>query len=172
LAKAVIIRPAEDRDIKPMQAIFNHEVEHTLSSWRWAPLNDEEWQGWFEEHTTDPYALLTAEVDGQVAGFAGYSSFRSPAGYDTTVENSVYLSEDFRGMGLGRRLLKELMSVARDKDIHAMIAAITVTNERSIRLHQGLGFVEVGRLPQVGAKFDRWLDLTLLEVLLNHNPQP
>jgi phosphinothricin acetyltransferase len=155
-----------------MKEIFNAEVAWATTTWEWSPLSNEDWQVWFDAHTRDNHVLLVAEVLGQIAGFAGYGTFRNKAGYVTTVEDSVYLREQFRRHGLGKALLRELMVQARARGIHAMVAAVTGENQASLAAHTSVGFVEVGRLPQVGHKFGRWLDLVLLQVLLDDKPSP
>ncbi len=166
------IRYATEADQPVMQAIFNQEVRASTSSWEWLPLSNDDWRNWFEEHTRDDHVALVAEVAGQIAGFAGYGSFRTKAGYVSTVEDSIFLREDYRGRGLGTLLLRQLMAEARLRSVHSMVAAVTSENEASIRLHRSAGFVEAGRLPQVGHKFGRWLTLVLLQVLLDDRPVP
>ena len=73
---------------------------------------------------------------------------------------------DQRGRGLGPALMQALIARARAADLHVMVAAIESENSASIRLHQRLGFVTTGQMPQVGRKFGRWLDLTFMQLLL------
>ena len=169
---SVRIRFATDADQAAMQEIFNREVEHSTASWQWSPLSNEDWRAWFEEHTRDHHVLLVAEVGGNVVGFAGYGTFRTKDGYISTVEDSVFLEEGYRAKGLGTRLLTQLMEEARSRDVHSMVAAVTSENQASIHLHTSVGFREVGYLPQVGHKFGRWLDLVLLQAILDDRPAP
>ncbi|MCL2735558.1 MAG: N-acetyltransferase family protein [Propionibacteriaceae bacterium] len=168
----VVIRRAADADAEAMQEIFNQEVVGSTASWEWFPLSNDDWRAWFHEHTKEHHVLLVAEVDHAVAGFAGYGEFRAKQGYVSTVEDSVFLREGYRGMGLGTRLLSALMDQARARSVHAMVAAVTSENEASIRLHEACGFRQVGYLPQVGHKFGRWLDLVLLQATLDEDPIP
>jgi len=187
---SVRIRFATDDDQAAMQEIFNREVEHSTASWQWSPLSNEDWHAWFEEHTRDHHVLLVAEEgdpdfrqddnrrdDGRqggshVVGFAGYGTFRTKDGYISTVEDSVFLEEGYRGQGLGTRLLTRLMDEARARGVHSMVAAVTSENEASIHLHTSVGFKQAGYLPQVGHKFGRWLDLVLLQAILDDRPVP
>ena len=196
----VRIRFATDEDRAAMQEIFNREVEHSTASWQWSPLSNEDWSAWFVEHTRDHHVLLVAEVgdpdlrqddsrrddsrqgdsrqgdnrriDSHVVGFAGYGTFRTKDGYISTVEDSVFLEEGFRGQGLGTQLLTRLMEEARARGVHSMVAAVTSENEASIHLHTSVGFRQAGYLPQVGHKFGRWLDLVLLQAILDDRPAP
>ncbi|MDR0285029.1 MAG: GNAT family N-acetyltransferase [Propionibacteriaceae bacterium] len=168
----IVIRFATAGDGPALQAIFNHEVESSTASLEWYPLAGEDWQRWLFEHTRDNHVLLVAEVAGAVAGFAGYGAFRTKAGYVDTVEDSVFIKEAYRGHGLGKRLLRRLLAEARDRGIHAVVAAVIAENVVSVGLHHAVGFVDVAYLPQVGHKFGRWVDLQLLQIILDNRPTP
>jgi phosphinothricin acetyltransferase len=126
---------------------------------------------WMDEHE----AVLVAEVGGEVVGVAAFTWFRDAVkrpGYRYTVENTVHVREDCWGVGVGRGLMHALIEVARDSGKHIMVAAIDGANEASIGFHERLGFVEVARMPQIGAKFGRWLDLVLLQLRLDDRTAP
>jgi phosphinothricin acetyltransferase len=110
--------------------------------------------------------VIVARAEGEVAGFASYGAFRPWPGYRLTVEHSVYVAAPLRRRGAGRRLVVELLDRARADGMHVVVAGIDAANDASLRLHEGLGFEQVGRLPQVARKFDRWLDLVLLQLTL------
>jgi L-amino acid N-acyltransferase YncA len=82
------------------------------------------------------------------------------------MEHSVYVRPSHQGRGIGRALLVAVIEAARADGVHALIGGLSADNEVSLALHRSLGFVEVGRLPEVGRKFDRWLDLVLLQLFL------
>ena len=100
------------------------------------------------------------------AGYGTFGEFRLHDGYRVTVEHSIYVAENTRGRGLGKALLAALIEEARRLDKRAMIGAIDATNELSLGLHRKFGFVEAGRLPGVGVKFGRPLDLVLMQKTL------
>lgn len=89
------------------------------------------------------------------------------AAYRYTLETTVYLSPDYLGRGIGKRLMRELIEACRRNGYRALIACITAGNEASIALHTGLGFKQVSHFEQVGRKFGRWLDVVDYELLLN-----
>jgi phosphinothricin acetyltransferase len=113
--------------------------------------------------------VLVAD-DREVIGFVAYGEFRDSTkwpGYRFTVEHSVHVRRDRWGTGVGRALMEELFACARSNGKHVMVGGIDGENEASLRFHERLGFVEVARMPQVGLMFDRWLDLVLVQRILD-----
>ena len=90
----------------------------------------------------------------------------------STVEHSIYIEQQQRGRGLGRLLMQEVIAAARAQQVHALVGAIDAANSGSIALHERMGFVRVGLMPQVGFKFGRWLDLALYQLLLDTPTEP
>ena len=168
----VVIRPATPADSSAMKEIFNREIEISTSVWHWLSVDDDEWAQWYTDHTSDRNVLLVAEVDSTVAGFAGYSAYRKRAGFVDTVENSIFIHEDYRGLGVAKVLLERLVEEARTRSLHTIIAVISGDNLASVSLHLSSGFVEVGRMKQVGQKFGQWLDLFYLQILLDEKQTP
>jgi L-amino acid N-acyltransferase YncA len=165
------IRSATPIDAPALADILNALLATTTIEWTDTPHSVEDIARWIEEHEV----VLVGEENGEVVGLAAFGWFRDAVvrpGYRFTVENSVHVRQPHWGRGLGGQLMQELIEAARTSGKHAMVAAIDATNEDSIRFHQRLGFTEVGRLPQVGAKFGRWLDLVLLELRLDQRPEP
>lgn len=111
-------------------------------------------------------AFLVAEAEGAVVGFATYFPFRSGPGYARTVEHSIQLDPAARAQGTGRALMRRLEQVAAGAGVHLMIAAISGANPGAVAFHAHIGFVEVARLPEVGFKAGRWLDLILMQKFL------
>jgi phosphinothricin acetyltransferase len=110
-----------------------------------------------------------------VVGVAATGWFRDVVkrpGYRYTVENTIHVREDHWGTGIGRELMHALVDIAREGGVHTMIATIDGANETSVRFHERLGFIDVGRLPEVGAKFGRWCDLVLLQMHLDDRGPP
>ncbi|GAA1394899.1 N-acetyltransferase family protein [Luteococcus peritonei] len=160
------IRPAAERDLERITTIYNEAGVGTTASYDLDPVTVDERRAWWQHKSAQGHPVLVAEVDGQVLGFAAYGSFRDKAGYARTVEHSVYVAEGARAAGIGRMLMTALVDRARGDGMHVMVGVLDADNEASVSFHERLGFVEAGRLHQVGRKFDRWLDAVFVELVL------
>ncbi|SOD90970.1 phosphinothricin acetyltransferase [Streptomyces sp. Ag109_G2-15] len=163
--RAVTVRPAHRGDAEAIRAIRNHAIEHSTALWTQTPQSPTEGAAWLATHLERGSAFV-ADVDGEVAGFAVYGPWRELDGYRHTVEDSVYVREGRHGLGIGSALLAALITAARDAGHHVVIAGIEAENTSSIRLHERFGFHHVGTVPEVGTKFGRWLDLTIMRLPL------
>ncbi|WP_046791806.1 GNAT family N-acetyltransferase [Tatumella morbirosei] len=157
------IRHANVEDCEAIAGIYNHAVVHSAAIWTDHTVDGEERKSWMvqRQQAGYPVIVITDEQD-KVAGYASYGEWSAKEGYRFTVEHSVYVRHDFRGNGAGRLLMNELISLAVAQGLHVMVAAIESGNLASIALHQSLGFTGEVRIPEVGTKFGRWLDLTFL----------
>ena len=166
-----MIRDSSDADTAEIASLLNALVATTTIEWTTTPRTVEDVQEWRGAHEV----VLVAEDRGEVVGVAAFGWFRDVVkwpGYRFTVEHTVHVREDRWGSGVGESLMHALIERARDAGKHTMIAAVDSTNEASIRFHRRLGFTEVARLPEVGAKFGRWLNLVLLQIALDEHAAP
>jgi phosphinothricin acetyltransferase len=155
------IRLAEPGDSEALRAIRNDVIEHSTAMWTTHLLSPDDSRAWLADNLARRSAYV-AEADGQVAGFANWSPWRPKDGYRHTVEDSVYVVDGHQGHGLGANLLRAIIAGATESGAHAMMASIEATNTRSVALHERLGFELVGTAREVGTKFGRWLDLTMM----------
>ena len=161
------ITNACEADLPGILAIYNDAVQHTTAIWNETLVDLANRRAWLTERTAAGFPVLVArDAGGAVLGYASYGTWRSIEGFHQTVEHSVYVRADQRGKGLGPLLMQALIEHARAANLHVMVAAIESENAASIRLHQRLGFVTTGQMPQVGRKFGRWLDLTFMQLIL------
>ncbi len=161
------------RHAAPILSIFNEAIVHSTALYDYKPRTPEMMQMWFEAKAKGNFPVIGVENDdGELMGFASFGTFRAFPAYKYTVEHSVYVDLRFRGRGVGRRLLQEIIEEARAREYHVLVGAIDAANQPSISLHQSLGFTHSGTLPQVGFKFGRWLDLAFYQLILATPLQP
>ena len=164
---STLIRDAVAADLPALRDIFNDAVRNTTAIWMDAEVDLANRQAWFNARATQGYPILVAEDEhGEVLGYASFGDWRPFDGFCHTVEHSVYIRADQRGKGLAKPLMKTLIERASACDKHVMVAAIETGNAASIRLHERLGFITTGQMPEVGRKFGRWLDLTFMQLTL------
>jgi phosphinothricin acetyltransferase len=159
------VRLATLDDAEAIRSIYNVEVTTSTVTFDLVPRTLAEQRAWLQARS-GTLAAVVAEEDGEVVGFASLSPFRDRPAYSTTVEDSVYVRHDAQGRGVGRALLGELLRVATVHGFHAVIGRIVGGHEASIALHRGFGFEVVGTEREVGRKFNRWLDVVVVQKLL------
>jgi L-amino acid N-acyltransferase len=160
------IRPVALGDAEATRAIYNVEVLETTVTFDLVPRTLEAQQLWIEQHLGGHPAIVAVNDDGTVLGFASLSPFKARAAYAPTVEDSVYVHRDARGRGVGARLLREILSLGIDHGFHSVMARIVGGHDASITLHQKCGFEAIGCEREVGRKFGRWLDVVVMQRML------
>jgi phosphinothricin acetyltransferase len=168
-----IIDCEETRHSQAILAIFNEVIANSTALYDYQPRTPEMMKNWFEVKRKGRYPVIGVEdSSGQLLGFASYGPFRAWPAYKYSVEHSIYVDARFRGRGVGRLLLQQVIESARGREYHALIGGIDAANKPSIALHESLGFVHCGTIPQVGFKFGRWLDLSFYQLILPTPLQP
>src|SRR6476469_8579112 len=166
MATGVVVRTAVPDDVGTITDIYNATVPTTTVAWTDEPDSHATRLEWFEARRAAGHAVVVAVVDDRVVGFAAYGDFRDATkwpGYRFTVEHTIHVADGYRGVGIGEALMVELVARATSDGKHVMVGGIDGDNAGSIRFHRRLGFVEVARMPEVGFKFGRWLDLVLVQ---------
>lgn len=167
-----MIRDATEKDLPAIRDIYNDAVRNTTAIWNEQPVDLANRLAWFNARQAQGYPILVAVENDEVTGYSSFGDWRPFEGFRYSVEHSVYVRNDQRGKGLGPRLMQVLIQRARSAGKYVMVAAIESGNQASIRLHERLGFVTTGQMPQVGIKFGRWLDLTFMQLALNPGAEP
>jgi phosphinothricin acetyltransferase len=162
----IAVRDAREADIPAIVAITNDAILTTTANWNLRPVTAAQRLAWMEERRAGGFPVLVAEHGGKVAGFASFTQFRPFEGYLHTVEHGLYVARAAQRRGIGSALLGALVAQADAFGAHVMVAGIEARNEASLALHARFGFVRVGLMPEVGRKFDRWLDLVLMQRML------
>jgi phosphinothricin acetyltransferase len=160
-----ILRLALESDLEAINDIYNYYVLQSTCTYQEEPESLSDRQKWFHNHG-QKYPATVAECNEQVVGWSSLSPYHKRSAYRYTVENSIYIHHDWHGRGIGSLLLHDLIQKARALDYRAIIAGIDADQSSSIALHAKYNFQHVGHLRQVGFKFDRWLDVIYMELLL------
>jgi L-amino acid N-acyltransferase len=161
----VLLRLATVDDAPAIRAIYNLEVETSTATFDLVPRSLEEQQEWLSARS-GAFSAVVAQADGVVVGFASLSPYKERAAYRTTVEDSVYVHRDHHGGGIGRRMLIEVCDIAAASGFHSVVARIEATRVPSLALHTSCNFRVVGTEREVGRKFNRWLDVTVMQRML------
>jgi L-amino acid N-acyltransferase len=166
LGASVAVRDATAGDLRAITGLFNALIPTTTVAWRDHLADDTEMITWFEAQAQAGNPVLVAELGGEVAGYTTWTWFRGGErfpGYRHTRELTIHVDERHHGKGIGRALIEALVERARATDVHALVAGVDAANDASVEFHRRLGFEVVATMPEVGRKFDRWLDLVLLQ---------
>lgn len=160
------IRDATEADLPPITGLYGREVLNGTATFELEPPAGQEMARRFAAVKRHDLPWLVAEVDGLFAGYAYASPFRPRPAYRYGVEVSIYVDEAARGQGVGRSLLEALVERVRGMGLRHLIAAISDSGSSaaSVALHRACGFHDVGVYRQVGWKFDRWLDVSLMQL--------
>jgi len=161
-----MITDATRQDLPEILAIYNEVIRNSTAVYTDVELTPERGEIWFDAKIASGFPFIVVRDASGVSGFGTFGEFRAPLCYRNSVEHSVHIRADRRGLGLGRALVIELMKRAAGMRKHVMIAGIDADNAVSIGLHQSLGFKTVGHFREVGFKFGRWLDLVFMQCIV------
>ncbi|HTZ10335.1 MAG TPA: GNAT family N-acetyltransferase [Acidimicrobiales bacterium] len=159
------VRMARGDDAEAIRAIYNVEVLESTVTFDLEARTLEGQRAWIAQHQ-GAYPAVVALDGGGVVGFGSLSPFRERPAYATTVEDSLYVARTHRGRGVGGLVLEELVSLARRQGFHTVVGRIAGGNAASLALHRRCGFTLVGVEREVGRKFGRWLDVTVVQRML------
>lgn len=159
------IRPAVEGDLPAITDIYNESVANSTATFDTEARTTDQQLLWFKAHGPSR-PILVAVDDDTVTGWAALSDWSDRRAYEETVEISVYIADDRRGQGLGRRLMEAVLDSGRKAGLHTVLSRIVKDGGASIRLHEELGFEKVGVMREVGWKFGRRIDVLLYQVML------
>jgi L-amino acid N-acyltransferase YncA len=152
--------------------IFNHAILTSTALYEYKPRTPEFMATWFENKRRGNFPVVGLVEGEELVGFGSFGSFRPFPGYKYTVEHSVYVSAKHRGRGAGKRLLEEIIGLAREQNYHVLVGVIDARNSVSINLHKRLGFQLGGTIREAGFKFGKWLDVDFYQLVLSTPPAP
>ncbi len=160
------IREATESDLPAILAIYNEVIANTTAVYDYEPHTLEMRRQWFQLKKEQGFPVFVATENERIVGLSSIGPFRAWAAYKYSVENSIYVAADARGKGIGKLLMPPIIEAARSMKMHTILAGIDAGNASSIHLHQQFGFKEVAHFKEVGWKFDKWLDLKFLQLIL------
>jgi L-amino acid N-acyltransferase len=164
----MLIREANKDDAPFIMEIMNDAILNTTSIYDYGIRSLDYVENWLSKKKADNMPVLIVEMDTKQAAYGSYGIFRPWDAYKYSVEHSIYVHGNFQGQGIGSKLLSALIERALNDGYHTMIAGIDSSNQKSLELHKKLGFEETGRLKEVGFKFDKWLDLIFMQLILKN----
>lgn len=167
-----MIREATPSDLLDILTIYNDAILNTTAVYAYKPQTMKEREIWYQEKTNAKLPILVFEEENKVVGFATFGPFRAWPAYKYAIEHSIYVDRTYRKRGIGSSLMKELISIANEREYMTLIAGIDATNEKSIAMHEKFGFVHSGTIKNAGFKFNRWLDLAFYQLKLKGPSQP
>ena len=156
------IREAKESDLGRITEIYNQAILTTTATFDTEPKTTEERKEWFQKHS-EKYPLIVAELEGRVIGWASLTPWSDRCAYSDTAEISLYIDEAYRGKGIGKKLMSEIMEAGHRAKLHTVIARISEGNEVSVQMHKKAGFIIIGNMREVGRKFGKLLDVLLMQ---------
>lgn len=161
------LRLAREEDLPEILDIVNHNIAHSDALWNNTPQTLAQRAAWLKQQQENDMPVFVVICEGTFFGYGSYGPFRPYEGYAQTVEHSIYVKPGMSRLGIGQMILTALITHATEAGRHVMIGAITDTNTASIQLHEKFGFTAMPAIPEVGRKFDRWLNLVFMYRILD-----
>jgi L-amino acid N-acyltransferase YncA len=162
----ITIRQATPADLKAITDIYNQAIVNTSATFDTQTKTLDEQKAWFEKHGAK-YPVLVAEEAKNITGWVSLSAWSDRCAYADTAEISLYIREDYRGKGVGRKLTEAILKAGKEAGLHTVIARMAEGNDISIHLAESLGFKPVGVMKEVGRKFGKLLDVYLMQIIFD-----
>jgi L-amino acid N-acyltransferase YncA len=161
-----VIRQSAASDAEAISRIYNHYIRETIITFEEQPVSASVMAERIAEVTAAALPWLVAERDGAIMGYAYASTWRERSAYRFSVETTIYLVPHCLGKGIGTDLYQKLLKQLKDLGLHMAIGGIALPNAASVALHEKLGFNKVAQFPEVGFKFDKWIDVGYWQLAL------
>lgn len=162
-------RPAVLADLEAITAIYNEAIVTTTATFDTEPKTRAEQEAWFDEHG-EKYPVMVAEQDGAVVAWASLSMWSDRCAYADTAEISLYVAPSARGQGIGTELTRAILAAGEQGGLHTVVGRVAGGNAASLRILEKLGFRHIGVMREVGRKFGKLLDVTLLQLIYGSSP--
>ncbi|WPC72723.1 GNAT family N-acetyltransferase [Vibrio porteresiae] len=162
----MVIRPVRSDDAAAITQIYNHYIANTEITFEEECISQQVMQGRIDAVVSAKFPWLVVEEDQQVVGYAYAHLWRERSAYRFSVEPSIYFAPTHTGLGYGKQVYSALLKLLQQMGMRNVIGVITYPNEASCRLHEALGFRQVGIFDQVGFKHGRWLSVANYQLVL------
>jgi phosphinothricin acetyltransferase len=162
------IRDATTAHLEAIRDIYNREVRESICTFDTQEASADRMRAWFDSHRDGHHPILVSHREGTIAGWASISAWSSRSAYEKVGETSVYVHRDHRGHGVGRTLYDELIDRAHSLGYRVLLARVAVPNPPSERLHEAVGFADIGLMREIGEKFGCLIDVRLMDMHLAH----
>lgn len=160
-----MIRDIKASDVKQIAGIYNYYVSHSHHTFETETISEKEMSSRISSIRKE-YPFIVFEEDENILAYAYATRWKVRQAYDHTVESSIYVNPNYQGKGVGTSLYTQLINDLKEKDLHSILAGISLPNEASIHLHEKLGFTQSGVLKEVGLKFGKWIDVGYWNLLV------
>lgn len=160
----MLIRKATLDDASAIAEIYNEAIIHTTATFDTETKSVENREEWLKQHN-DKYPVLVAIIENHIVGFASMTRWSDRTAYDDTAEISIYILPNWQANGIGKQLFKAIIYAGKEGGLHTILSRITQGNEKSIYLHKLYGFEVVGVMREVGKKFGKLLDVTMMQLV-------
>ena len=160
-----VIRPVTAEDAAAICAIYNPYVLETVITFEYEPVTEAAMAQRIRDYTAN-HPWLVSLLDGKVVAYAYASRWRTRAAYDYALESTIYVDRAYHGRGIAKPLYLQLLHELKARGIHAVVGCIALPNEGSVAIHEKCGFVKVAHFPEVGRKFERWVDVGFWQATL------
>ncbi|NYE04432.1 phosphinothricin acetyltransferase [Bacillus niacini] len=167
-----MIRFAQEKDLQNILDIYNDAVLHTTAVYTYKAQTLESREIWFKQKMDEGFPVVVYELDNKVVGFATFGPFRPWPAYKYSIEHSIYVDSNYQRKGIASSLLKEIISIANEREYKTLIGGIDAANDKSIAMHEKFGFVHAGTIKNAGYKFNTWLDLAFYQLNLDGPNKP
>lgn len=167
-----MIREAMEKDLGDILEIYNDAIMNTTAVYDYKAQKLDDRKQWYEKKKYEGYPILVFEYNDKAVGFATFGPFRPWPAYKYTVEHSVYVDFKYRNIGIGSALVKEIIRIVDEREYATLVAGIDGDNEKSIRIHEKLGFRYSGTINKAGYKFGKWLNLAFYQLDLKGPEKP
>ncbi len=152
------LRHVTPADAAALCAIYNPYVRDTVITFEQSPVTTADMAARIRDYTA-LYPWLVAEIDATVVAYAYATRWRTRAAYDQTLESTIYVDKAHIGHGIAKPLYRQLLNELKACGVHAVVGCVALPNDASVAIHEKCGFVKVAHFPEVGRKFERWVDV-------------